>query len=209
MSSFQVDARERGFSYSYDAPLDMRMNPDDELSALEIVNEWEERRLLNLFREYGEERYSRQIARAIVRERGDREIDSTQQLVDLIKSAIPAPARFGASHPAKRVFQALRIAVNDELVQIDEALPIAWELLAVDGRFAVISFHSLEDRRAKHFLQDRARSCTCPPELPICVCGREEEAELVSRGGVVPTAAEVSSNPRSKSARLRAARKVR
>jgi 16S rRNA (cytosine1402-N4)-methyltransferase len=208
MSSMQVDAWERGFSYSYDAPLDMRMDPGQELTAREIVNGWDEGRLARLFRSYGEERFAGQIARAIARDRRTSEFDTTGELVETIKAAVPAPARFAASHPAKRVFQAIRIAVNDELAQLDAALPQAWELLRTGGRLAAISFHSGEDRRVKHFLHDLARGCVCPPGLPICACGREPEAELLSRRAVAPTPGEVAGNPRSKSARLRAARKL-
>jgi 16S rRNA (cytosine1402-N4)-methyltransferase len=208
MSSIQVDTCERGFSYAYDAPLDMRMDPDQELTARGIVNDWDERRLARLLREYGEERYSRQIARALVRARRKDELTSTQQLVEAIKSAVPVPAQFGSGHPARRTFQALRIAVNDELAQLDAALPAAWEVLAPEGRFAAIAFHSLEDRRVKRFLADRARGCICPPELPVCVCGRDPEAELLARRAVAPSPGEIAANPRSKSAHLRAARKL-
>ena len=208
MSSMQVDTWERGFSYSYDAPLDMRMDPAQELTAAEIVNGWEERRLARLLRDYGEERYAGQIARAIVRSRSRAELSTTQELVDVIKGAVPVPAQFAGGHPAKRTFQALRIAVNDELTQVDEALPLAWDVLAVGGRLAAISFHSLEDRRVKRFLAEKARGCICPPDLPICVCGHEPEAELLTRRAIAPTPGEVASNPRSKSAHLRAARKL-
>ncbi len=208
MSSMQVDTWVRGFSYAYDAPLDMRMDTDQDLTAQKIVNTWDERRLARLLREYGEERYAPQIARAIVRTRRREELSSTQQLVDTIKSAVPVPAQFAGGHPARRTFQALRVAVNDELTQLDEALPVAWELLRTGGRLAGISFHSLEDRRVKRFLAARARGCICPPEIPICVCGREPEAELLTRRAVAPTPGEVASNPRSKSAHLRAARKL-
>ena len=208
MSSMQVDTWERGFSYAYDAPLDMRMDPDQELTAQEIVNEWDERRLARLLREYGEERYASRIARAITRARERVEITSTQQLVETIKSAVPVPAQFAGGHPARRTFQALRIVVNDELSQLDEALPVAWDLLRTGGRLAAISFHSLEDRRVKRFLAERARGCICPPDIPICVCGREPEAELLTRRAVAPTPGEIESNPRSKSAHLRAARKL-
>ena len=208
MSSMQVDTWVRGFSYAYDAPLDMRMDPDDELTAQDIVNTWDERRLARLLREYGEERYASQIARAIVRARRREELSSTHQLVEVIKSAVPVPAQFAGGHPARRTFQALRIAVNDELAQLDAALPIAWDLLRAGGRFAAISFHSLEDRRVKRFLADRARGCICPPEIPICVCGHEPEAELLTRRAVAPSPGEVAENPRSKSAHLRAARKL-
>jgi 16S rRNA (cytosine1402-N4)-methyltransferase len=208
MSSMQVDTWARGFSYAYDAPLDMRMDPEQELTAQEIVNTWEERRLARLLREYGEERYSAQIARAIVRVRRRSELASTQQLVEAIKGAVPIPAQFAGGHPARRTFQALRIAVNDELAQLDAALPLAWELLRPGGRMAAISFHSLEDRRVKRFLVERARGCVCPPEFPICVCGHEPEAELLTRRAVAPTPGEIAANPRSKSAHLRAARKL-
>ncbi len=208
MSSMQVDTRERGFSYAYDAPLDMRMDPGDAVSAADIVNTWEERRLATLLRDYGEERYARQIARAIVRARERQPLATTNELVDVIKRAVPAPARFAAGHPAKRTFQAIRIAVNDELAQIDAALPAAWELLRPNGRFAGISFHSLEDRRVKRFLAARARGCICPPDLPVCACGRVPEAELITRRGVVPTAGEMDANPRARSARMRVARKL-
>ena len=205
----QVDTAERGFSYAYDAPLDMRMDPiGTELTATEIVNTWDARRLARLIRSYGEERYATPIARAIVRARHDAEIDTTQELVEVIKAAIPAPARFAGGHSAKRTFQALRIAVNDELGQLDAALPLAWEVLAPDGRLAAISFHSLEDRRVKRFLADRAKGCICPPDLPVCGCGREPEAELPTRKAIAPTPGEVEANPRSKSAHLRAAKRI-
>jgi 16S rRNA (cytosine1402-N4)-methyltransferase len=205
MSSMQVDTWQRGFSYAYDAPLDMRMDPDQGFDARELVNTWDERRLASVLREFGEERYSRQIARAIVRARP---LETTHDLVEVIKRAVPAPARFAGGHPAKRSFQAIRIAVNAELEQLDRALPLAWALLARDGRFAGISFHSLEDRRVKRFLADRAKGCVCPPDLPVCACGRTAEAALLARGGVTPSADETAHNPRAASARLRAARKL-
>jgi 16S rRNA (cytosine1402-N4)-methyltransferase len=208
ISSMQVDTWERGFSYSYDAPLDMRMDSEQELDAATIVNTWPERRLAQILREYGDERYAGQIARAIARVREDGEVQTTSELVDVINHAIPARARFAGGHPAKRSFQAIRIAVNDELGQVDEALPLAWQILRPNGRFAGISFHSGEDRRVKRFLAARAEGCTCPPQLPVCVCGRTPEAELIGRG-ITPSAGEVASNPRSASARMRAARKLR
>lgn len=208
MSSMQVDTWARGFSYAYDAPLDMRMDPDQELTAQEIINTWDERRISRLLREYGDERYASQIARAIARARRRSELTSTQELVEAIKAAVPIPAQFAGGHPARRTFQALRIAVNEELAQLDGALPVAWELLRSGGRFAAISFHSLEDRRVKRFLVERARGCVCPPDLPICVCGHEPEAELLTRRALAPTPGEVAANPRSKSAHLRAARKL-
>jgi 16S rRNA (cytosine1402-N4)-methyltransferase len=184
------------------------MDPDQELTAQEIVNTWEERRLARLLREYGEERYAGPIARGIARARRRGELQSTQQLVEAIKAAVPVPAQFAGGHPARRTFQALRVAVNDELAQLDSALPAAWDLLATNGRMAAISFHSLEDRRVKRFLAARARGCICPPELPICVCGHEPEAELLTRRAIAATPGEVAANPRSKSAHLRAARKL-
>jgi 16S rRNA (cytosine1402-N4)-methyltransferase len=208
ISSMQVDTRERGFSYAYDAPLDMRMDPDGDLTAADVVNEWDERRLATLFRDYGEERYARPIARALVRARAHGPLYTTNELVEVVTDAVPVPARFAAGHPAKRVFQAIRIAVNDELGQLDAALPAAWELLRVHGRFAGISFHSLEDRRVKRFLAARTRGCICPPDLPVCGCGRVPEAELLTRRAVAPTPGEVAANPRARSARMRAARKL-
>lgn len=208
MSSMQVDTRERGFSYSFDAPLDMRMDPTQELDASEILANWDQRQLASILREYGEERHAGAIARAIVARRAEQPLQTTRELVEIINAAIPAPARFAGGHPAKRVFQALRIAVNDELDQLDRALPLAWNLLRDGGVLAGISFHSLEDRRVKRFLADRARGCLCPPDLPVCVCGHTPQAELLTRRSVVPSAGEVSHNPRSASARLRAARKL-
>ena len=210
ISSMQVDARERGFSYSYDAPLDMRMDPSQELDAREIVNTWDERRLAQLFRRLGEDPNSGRIAREIVKRRDRAPIETTGELVAAIEGALPAAVRrsFGGGSPAKRVFQAVRIAVNSELDSLDRALPLAWDVLRIGGRFAAISFHSLEDRRVKRFLAERARGCVCPPDFPVCVCGREPEAELISRA-VVPSAGEVADNPRAKSSRLRSARKLR
>jgi 16S rRNA (cytosine1402-N4)-methyltransferase len=209
MSSMQVDTRDRGFSYSYDAPLDMRMDPGQELTARALVAEWDERRLAQVLREYGEERHAGAIARAIVRRRTRAPIETTHELVETIIGAIPAPARFAGGHPAKRAFQALRIAVNDELDQLERALPLAWSLLRDGGVLAAISFHSLEDRRVKHFLADRARGCICPPELPVCACGREPEGSLLTRRSIVPSQEELERNPRAGSARLRAARRLR
>jgi 16S rRNA (cytosine1402-N4)-methyltransferase len=208
MSSMQVDTRERGFSYSYEAPLDMRMDPSQALSARQLVAEWDERRLAHVLRDFGEERHAGAIARAIVRRREQSPIETTLELVETINAAIPAPARFAGGHPAKRSFQALRIAVNDELGQLDRALPLAWGLLREGGVLASISFHSLEDRRVKRFLGERARGCVCPPDLPVCACGREPQAALLRRRSIVPSAEELERNPRAGSARLRAARKL-
>ena len=206
MSSMQVDAWERGFSYSYDAPLDMRMDPTQSLSAATVVNDWPQDRLARAIRELGEERRAGSIAREIVKRRP---IETTAQLVAAIKAAIPPSERFGRGHPAKRSFQAIRIAVNGELDALDHALPLAWSLLPVGGRLGAISFHSLEDRRVKQFLADRARGCICPPELPVCVCNREPEAELLTKRAIAPGAEEVERNPRAASAHLRAALKIR
>jgi 16S rRNA (cytosine1402-N4)-methyltransferase len=205
VSSMQIDRPERGFSYRTDAPLDMRMDPAAELSARELVNETGERELTRIFREYGEERYARPIARAIVRRRREQPFERTGELVDVIRSAIPAPARFGDGHPAKRVFQALRIAVNDELGSLESALPSALEMLRPGGRLAVISFHSLEDRIVKRFLRMKEKGCTCPPDFPVCVCGHEPELRALSRRPIKPSPNELAANPRASSARLRAA----
>jgi 16S rRNA (cytosine1402-N4)-methyltransferase len=208
VSSMQLDRPERGFSYATDAPLDMRMDPSADASAAELVNAASERELETIFRRYGEERYARQISRAIARRRRERPFERTGELVETIKSAIPAPARFGDGHPAKRVFQALRIAVNDELGQLEDALPAAIELLRAGGRIAVISFHSLEDRLVKHAFRDLERGCTCPPDFPVCVCGREPLVRVLTRKAVRPSARETAQNPRAASARLRAAEKT-
>ena len=208
LSSMQVDRPERGFSYATDAPLDMRMDSSDETSAADVLATSDERELATIFRKYGEERYARQIARGIVRRRAEEPIVRTGQLVDVVRASIPAPARFGDGHPAKRVFQALRIEVNHELESLETGLPAAFEMLRPGGRLAVISFHSLEDRIVKHFLRDRARGCTCPPELPVCVCGHEPEARILTPKPVRPSAREVDLNPRAASARLRVAVRV-
>ena len=208
ISSMQVDRPERGFSYATDAPLDMRMDPSSETSAAEIVNTWDERELVTIFRRYGEERYATPIARAIVRQRAERPFTRTGELVDTIKLAIPTPARFGEGHPAKRVFQALRIAVNDELGQLEAALPAALQMLRPGGRLAVISFHSLEDRIAKRFVAAQAKGCTCPPDFPVCVCGKEPTLRSLTRKPVRPGRHETDANPRAASARLRVAVKA-
>jgi 16S rRNA (cytosine1402-N4)-methyltransferase len=205
VSSLQLDAAERGFSYSYDAPLDMRMDPEQELSAADLVNDWPQDRIAGVLRDYGEERHARSIAREIVRRRP---LHTTAELVEAIRAAVPPAYRFGRGHPAKRSFQALRIAVNGELDSLERALPAAWDLLRDRGRLAVISFHSLEDRRVKRFIADRVRGCVCPPELPVCVCGHEPEAEPLSRRALAATPEEIERNPRSHSARLRGARKL-
>jgi 16S rRNA (cytosine1402-N4)-methyltransferase len=208
VSSMQLDRPERGFSYAVDAPLDMRMDPSADETAADIVNNAAARELEEIFRRYGEERYSRQIARAIVRKRRGEPFARTGELVDVIKAAIPTPARFGDGHPAKRIFQALRIAVNDELGQLEDALPAAIRLLRPGGRIAVISFHSLEDRIVKRFFRAEARGCVCPPDFPVCTCGRDPSLRVKTPRAVRPDAREVALNPRSASARLRVAEKV-
>src|ERR687885_3041178 len=208
VSSMQIDRPERGFSYAGDAPLDMRMDSSADVTAAGIVNEADERDLVTIFRRFGEERYAKQIARAIVRRRKERPFERTGDLVETIRGAIPAPARFGDGHPAKRVFQALRIAVNDELDSLEAALPAAFEMLRPGGRLAVISFHSLEDRIVKRFIRDLERGCVCPPDFPVCVCGREPELRALSRRPIRPSARELATNPRAASARLRVAVKT-
>jgi 16S rRNA (cytosine1402-N4)-methyltransferase len=208
VSSMQLDRPERGFSYATDAPLDMRMDPSSDYSARDLVNEASERDLERIFRRFGEERYARQIARAIGRRRRKQPFERTGELVDTIKAAIPAPARFGDGHPAKRVFQALRIAVNEELDALEDALPAAVEMLRPGGRIAVIAFHSLEDRIVKHFFREEARGCTCPPDFPVCACGHEPVLRVLTPRPVRPTAREAALNPRAASARLRVAEKT-
>jgi 16S rRNA (cytosine1402-N4)-methyltransferase len=208
VSSMQIDRPERGFSYAVDAPLDMRMDPSADVTAAGIVNEAAERDLATIFKRYGEERYARQIARAIVRRRKEQRFERTNDLVETIKAAIPAPARFGDGHPAKRVFQALRIAVNDELGSLEAALPAAFTMLRPGGRLAVISFHSLEDRIVKRFMRGLERGCECPPDFPICVCGKEPQLRSISRKAIKPTPRETAANPRASSARMRVGVKV-
>jgi 16S rRNA (cytosine1402-N4)-methyltransferase len=208
VSSMQIDRPERGFSYAADAPLDMRMDSSAPRSARALVNEMSERELADIFRRYGEERFARQIAQAIARRRDAKPFERTGELVEVIKGAIPAPRRFGDGHPAKRVFQALRIVVNEELGALERALPAALAMLRPGGRIAVISFHSLEDRIVKRFFAAQARGCTCPPDFPVCVCGKEPALRLVTRRAVRPSPGETADNPRSASARLRVAVKT-
>jgi 16S rRNA (cytosine1402-N4)-methyltransferase len=208
VSSMQLDRPDRGFSYAVDAPLDMRMDPSATYSAQDLVNEGSERDLADIFKRYGEERYARQIARAIVRRRAQQPFERTADLVEVIKDAIPAPARFGEGHPAKRVFQALRIEVNDELGAVERALPAALEMLRPGGRLAVISFHSLEDRIVKQFLRNQEHGCTCPPDFPVCACGSEPTMRATPRRAVRPSAEEIARNPRAQSARLRVGTKI-
>ena len=208
VSSMQIDTIERGFSYNYDAPLDMRMDPSLKSTAADILNSWSEEELSELFSLYGEERYSRRIARAVANQRGRKPFERTAELVETVKSSIPTPARFGAGNPAKRVFQALRIEVNDELNSLRRSLPEAFALLDPGGIMAVISFHSLEDRQVKEFFSEKAKGCTCPPDFPVCVCGGKPQGDVLTRKAITPGAREVEANPRSSSAKLRALRKI-
>lgn len=208
VSSMQIDSVERGFSYSFDAPLDMRMDPQSAVTAADIVNSWAEKDLADLFLRYGEEKHARRIARAIVRRRATAPFSRTAELVETIKGAIPTPARFGAGNPARRVFQALRIQVNGELDSLRKALPLAFSLLEAGGVLAVISFHSLEDRMVKEFFAGKVRTCSCPPDFPVCVCGGQAEGRLVAAKAIAPGPRELALNPRSSSARLRAIRRL-
>ncbi len=208
VSSPQLDDPERGFSYMKDALLDMRMDRSEALTAATVVNEWPQEELKRIFWQYGEERYAPLIAAAIVRRRGDKPIATTLELVDVIRGAMPAQALREKQHPAKRSFQAIRIAVNDELAAVDRMLQGAVPRLAVGGRLAVISFHSLEDRIVKNALVSFAKGCTCPPKFPVCICGKKPLVKLVSRKPITSTQQELEENPRARSAKLRVAEKL-
>ena len=208
VSSPQLDDALRGFSYMADAPLDMRMDRDDPLTAGEIVNRWSQEELRRILYEYGEERYAPQIAAAIVRSREKKPIETTLELVDIIRSAMPPQALREKQHPAKRSFQAIRIAVNDELSSVSKMMQAAIRRLKPGGRLAVITFHSLEDRIVKSEMQQAARGCTCPPEFPVCVCGKKPQIRLVTRKPIVSGAKELEANPRARSAKLRVAEKL-
>ncbi len=208
VSSPQLDVGERGFSYQLDAPLDMRMDVEGDLSAKEIINHWPEEKLSNIIFQYGEEKFARRIAKKIVREREKKEIETTVELAELIKKAIPAPARRKGPHPAKRTFQAIRIAVNDELNVFKEALHDAIDLLSPEGRVCVITFHSLEDRICKTTFQDDAQGCICPPDFPICTCGRTPRIKILTKKPIVPSEEELEANPRARSSKLRIAEKI-
>lgn len=208
VSSPQLDEAERGFSYMADAPLDMRMNKEDGLTAYDVVNTWDYEELRRILYEYGEERYAPQIASGICRRRESAPIGTTLELVDVIRSAMPAQALREKQHPAKRSFQAIRIAVNDELGSVSKLMRCAFGRLNQGGRLAVITFHSLEDRIVKSEMQQAARGCTCPPEFPVCVCGKKPLAKLVSRKPIVSGPKELEENPRARSAKLRVAEKL-
>ena len=208
VSSPQLDETWRGFSYMHDAPLDMRMDSEDSLSAYDVVNTWTEDMLNRILWDYGEERYARRITNAILAARATKPIESTLELVDIIKSAMPAAALREKQHPAKRSFQAIRIAVNGELDALPPMLEAAVSHLNAGGRLAVISFHSLEDRIIKKTMQELATGCTCPPEFPVCVCGKKPKIRLVSRKPIVSGEAELAENPRARSAKLRVAEKL-
>ncbi|MBO8126023.1 MAG: 16S rRNA (cytosine(1402)-N(4))-methyltransferase RsmH [Firmicutes bacterium] len=206
-SSMQIDDPERGFSYRFTAPLDMRMDRNQELTAADLVNTASEEELSRIIKDYGEERWAKRIARAIVTRRQERPLQTTTDLVEAIMEAYPAPNRDG-THPARRTFQALRIAVNRELERLEDALGQAISLLKPGGRIAVISFHSLEDRTVKHLFKQEAAECICPPGLPVCTCGHRRQLEIITKKPIVPGSSEVKSNPRSRSAKLRVAQKV-
>ena len=208
VSSPQLDEAQRGFSYMHDAPLDMRMDTSAALDARQVVNDWSGEELRRILWEYGEERYAPQIARAIVRRREEKPIETTGELVEVIRSAMSAAALREKQHPAKRSFQAIRIAVNDELGAVDRMVRAAVPRLNAGGRLAIISFHSLEDRIVKNALAELARGCTCPPDFPVCVCGKKPQVKLLTRKPVVAGPAELEENPRARSAKLRAAEKL-
>ncbi len=208
VSSPQFDDPERGFSYQNDAPLDMRMNQKQELTAKQIVNNYSEKDLNRIIREYGEEKWASRIASFIVDFRKRREIMTTFDLVEVIKAAIPASARRGGGHPARRTFQALRIATNDELNQLAELIPKAVNFLKPTGRLCIISFHSLEDRIVKNTFRDLANDCTCPPGFPVCVCDAKAEIKIITRKPVTAEDVEIENNSRSRSAKLRVAEKI-
>ena len=208
VSSPQLDDGERGFSYMVDAPLDMRMNNEDPLTAATVVNTWSQEELKRILYTYGEERYAPQIAAAICRRREERPITTTLELVDIIRSAMPPAALREKQHPAKRSFQAIRIAVNDELGSVEKAMEVSVPLLNPGGRLAIITFHSLEDRIVKTAMADAAKGCTCPPQFPVCVCGKKPKVKLCSRKPIVASNEELEANPRARSAKLRVCEKL-
>lgn len=208
VSSPQLDDSQRGFSYMADAPLDMRMNSHDSLSAYDVVNSWSQQELKRILYTYGEERYAPQIASAILRAREEKPIETTLELVEVIRGAMPSAALREKQHPAKRSFQAIRIAVNDELGAVEKIMNDALKLLNPGGRLCIITFHSLEDRIVKTGMNEWARGCTCPPSFPVCVCGKKPQVRLISRKPIVATEKELEENPRSRSAKLRICEKL-
>ncbi|HEY8421319.1 MAG TPA: 16S rRNA (cytosine(1402)-N(4))-methyltransferase RsmH [Thermoclostridium sp.] len=208
VSSYQLDADERGFKYLNDAPLDMRMNQNDEFTAKELVNTWPKDEIARIIRDYGEEKWASRIAEFICKAREDYVIETTSQLVDIIKAAIPASARREAQHPAKRTFQAIRIAVNRELEVLEAVLPDMLESLNRGGRLCIITFHSLEDRIVKQFFRDRSGRCKCPPDFPKCVCNAVRELKVITPKPIIPTEEELKRNHRARSAKLRISEKL-
>ncbi|MBE6983306.1 MAG: 16S rRNA (cytosine(1402)-N(4))-methyltransferase RsmH [Ruminococcaceae bacterium] len=208
VSSPQLDDGSRGFSYMADAPLDMRMNGEDSLSAYEVVNTWSQEELKRILYDYGEERYAPQIAAAICRRRENAPIETTLELVDVIRGAMPPAALREKQHPAKRSFQAIRIAVNDELGSVERAMEVAIPLLKPGGRLAVITFHSLEDRIVKNAMVEASKGCTCPPNFPVCVCGKKPKVKLITKKPITASDEELAVNPRSRSAKLRICEKL-
>lgn len=208
VSSPQLDDGERGFSYMADAPLDMRMNRRDSLTASQVVNTWPQEELKRILFDYGEERYAPRIAAAICRRREEKPIETTLELVDVIRAAMPPAALREKQHPAKRSFQAIRIAVNDELGAVEKVMGDAIDCLNPGGRLAVITFHSLEDRIVKNAMAAAAKGCTCPPNFPVCVCGKKPKVTLVSRKPITSSEEELEANPRARSAKLRVCEKI-
>lgn len=208
VSSYQLDNKERGFSYMQDAPLDMRMNQDGDLSAYDVVNGYGTEELTHIFYEYGEENWSKRIAEFIDERRKKAPVKTTGELVDIIKAAIPQKARMKGSHPAKRVFQAIRIEVNGEIRILKDAIGDFLDVLNSGGRLSVITFHSLEDRIVKNVFSERAKGCICPPEFPVCVCGKKADIKVITRKPILPSEEELNENSRSKSAKLRIAEKI-
>ena len=208
VSSFQLDNPERGFSYMHDAPLDMRMDASEALTAEDVVNEYSEKELARIIKDYGEERWAARIAQFIVRTRKQERLTTTFQLVDVIKRAVPHDARRDGPHPAKRTFQAIRIEVNDEFGHLERAVTDFMDVLSPGGRLAIISFHSLEDRIVKEAFQKRLNPCTCPPDFPVCVCGKVADIRKISRKPIAATAQELVINPRARSAKLRVIEKI-
>ncbi len=208
VSSHQLDQPERGFSYQHDAPLDMRMDKTNELTAEIVVNEYEEKKIKEVIRDYGEEKWAARIASFIVKEREMHRIKTTYELVDIIKAAIPEAARRDGPHPAKRTFQAIRIEVNKELEVLKEVIEKAVSILTVGGRLCIITFHSLEDRIVKQEFMRLAKPCVCPNDFPVCICGKKPEVEVITRKPILPSDAELTENPRARSAKLRVVQKI-